>query len=91
MSQGMNWIEKYSIFRNEFAIHLKYGYQNISVAGFVSDFSIGIGWRYITSRTNNTYPISFIEYEFPYSKPFNHGSRSFFSATGAIRIGFLIK
>ena len=70
---------------------MKYGYQNISVAGFVSDFSVGIGWRYITSRTISSYPLSFIEGEFPYNKPFSHGSRNFFSLTAAIRIGWSIK
>lgn len=86
-----SFIEKYSIYRNECAIHLKYGYQNISVAGFVSDFSLGIGWRYITSRTTSSYPISFVQYEFPYGKNFNYGSRSFFSITAAIRIGTSLK
>ena len=86
-----SFIENYSIYRNECAIHLKYGYQNISTAGFVSDFSIGIGWRYITSRTISSYPVSFIQYEFPYNKPFNEGSRSFFSVTAAIRIGWSLK
>ena len=86
-----SFIENYSIYRNECAIHLKYGYQNITIKGFVSDFSIGVGWRYITSRSNNTYPLSLIENEFPYSKPFNSGSRSFFSVTAAIRIGWSLK
>lgn len=86
-----NYIENYSTFRNESAIHLKYGYQNISVKGFVSDFSIGIGWRYITSRSNNAYPLSLIENEFPYNKPFSTGSKSFFSVTAAIRIGWSLK
>ena len=91
ISQEMNSVEQYSIFRNECAIHFKYGYQNISIAGFVSDFSIGIGWRYISSRTTSSYPISFVQYEFPYGKNFYYGSRSFFSITAAIRIGRSIK
>lgn len=86
-----SFIEKYSVYRNECALHLKYGYQNISIAGFVSDFSIGIGWRYITSRTISNYPLSFIEGEFPYNKPFSHGSRNFLSLTAAIRIGWSLK
>lgn len=86
-----SFIEKYTVYRNECALHLKYGYQNISIVGFVSDFSIGIGWRYITSRTISFYPLSFIENEFPFNKPFSHGSSNFFSLTAAIRIGWSIK
>ncbi len=83
--------EGYSIFRNEGAIHIKYGYQNISLAGFVSDFSIGLGLRNISSKTDSKYPLSMLEYEFPYNKPFETGSRTFISATAAIRIGWSIK
>ncbi len=83
--------EQYSIFRNEYAFHINYGYQNISISGFTSDFSIGIGLRYISSRTFSAYPISFIDYEFPYNKPFGKGSKLFFSGTAAIRIGWSIK
>ena len=88
------WVEKseeYSTYRNECALHFKYGYQNVAISGFTSDFSVGIGCRYISSRTNSRYTISPIEYEFPYSKPFIHGSKFFFSVTAAVRLGLAIK
>ncbi|MFH1196334.1 MAG: hypothetical protein V1720_11535 [bacterium] len=86
-----NIIEEYSIFRNEFAIHVKYGYQSISVAGFTADFSAGVGLRYISSRTVSANPIAVTEYEFSYHKPFGEGSQYFFSGTVAIKIGWSLK
>ena len=80
--------EKYSIYRNEYGIHLKVGYQEKIKNNFITDYSIGIGLRNISSRNNSKHFIGHIEYDFPYKKPFHTDSKSFFSITIGFRIGW---
>lgn len=84
-------LNQYSVYRNECGVFLKYGFQTMAISGFVSDFSIGAGWRYLTSNSDNQYQLYVTESEFPYNKEFNNGTRSFFSVTAAIKIGWSLK
>ena len=76
-------------YRNLIALHEKIGWQSISKNGFVFDVAIGIGTRYIYSKSNCTNQL-YIFNEYPYNKPYQYGSKWFFSFNGSFKIGWLI-
>jgi hypothetical protein len=84
--------EKYTIFRHEVACHIKIGYQHINQNGFTHDYSIGLGWRGITSSNTSSNNVIHdpgkTKPEILSDKFFFEGSGQFFSITLAVRFGW---
>lgn len=82
---------EYSVKRREAAFHIKLGSQSVSYAGFVFDFSMGAGLRYISSASSGKiagYASDQDDYEFPYHKLYDDGSGIFPSLSGSLRVGW---
>ena len=84
------------VFRNLFAMHEKFGWQSVSKKAFVFDFALGIGVRYASSKANYTdyspslYKEEAFYFVYPYKKPYEYGSKWFFSFNGTFSLGWRI-
>ncbi len=77
----------YQVYRDLLSFHLMAGYQ-LNIAGPVYfDPSLGLGVRYISSRSLNKLGTGGGVHEFPYDKDFESGSKWFPSLCFSIKIG----
>jgi hypothetical protein len=82
-------VNEYCIKRNVIAFHGKLGWQLVNKCRFILDVSCGVGLRYIASFNSGKIPDHSIDYEFPYSKDYDSGSKIFPSFIMALNIGWM--
>lgn len=78
----------YHVYRNLVSAHAMVGYQAKMARRLYFDPSIGIGLRYISSWNDNKIEAGSDQYEIPYNKPYESGSKWFPSFTINIKIAF---
>ena len=82
------FINNYIVVRELYAAHIKAGIR-MQYHNFVFDPTIGIGVRYITSTAIDKVGTDNGEYEIPYNKPFDNGSKWFPSINYNFKIGYV--
>ena len=80
--------------RNVLALHEKIGWEVVGPFGDFFDFALGIGIRYEFSNTNTQNKLlefnQYVDYLYMYNKPYQYGSKLFFSINGTLRYGRII-
>jgi hypothetical protein len=80
----------YQVYRCLLATHVMAGYQLPLIGPFVFNPSIGLGFRFISSRNENKSGNDSGQHEFLYNKEYESGSQWFPSFKFNIKIGFQI-
>jgi hypothetical protein len=80
----------YYVKRNVSAVHVTAGHQVHMNSRFTFDISSGLGIRRISSYSENKMERSIIEFEIPYNKPYDEGTRFFPSVITNVKFGYRI-